>query len=385
MRRGQQRREVSGRAQARAFSRALAAAQPGNGAEAARRLDTRARHWRPRDVPKLRDALLKAWESELLLEILAATADDRMHLPVSARHIDTGMAECWSRMDWRNCLVEQLPSVEMFYVDADTTELVAQAAAAKPRYQLWEDKLPADAGLIVFEHPYCVVPAEVLEPGQRVELVAALWFKVDDTGIGGGGNPAPGVMLVTLQDTDVLLWTQPIGDVVGTRAEAQRAIQRLIADHGPLSYHEEYPLPFGDRPWGEDTPEIGIKNTAVGAALTAWILMDQRMTEVREEPPPRHQVERAAKTGRPRPKGVRVVTMRAPARRANPRQQRREGEASRTYTVRWPVTGYGYWRNTWYPSRGRHEEQFIEVPGYIKGPEGAPLINAERVNVLRSQ
>ena len=38
------------------------------------------------------------------------------------------------------------------------------------------------------------------------------------------------------------------------------------------------------------------------------------------------------------------------------------------------MQGYGYWRDTWYPSKGRHEQQWVEVDSYVKGPEGAPWV-----------
>lgn len=38
---------------------------------------------------------------------------------------------------------------------------------------------------------------------------------------------------------------------------------------------------------------------------------------------------------------------------------------ARTYDKQWPVKGYGYWRNTWYPSKQEHRQQFVYVPSWV--------------------
>jgi hypothetical protein len=49
--------------------------------------------------------------------------------------------------------------------------------------------------------------------------------------------------------------------------------------------------------------------------------------------------------------------------------------SGRTYTHRWVVNGF--WRKQWYPTRGRHEDKWID--SYVKGPEGTPLVTKARV------
>lgn len=333
-----------------------------------------------RDVPGLRDALLHSWKSGHLLELLTVH-DGRMHMPVARRDEARGLNEFYSKREWAELLVERLAEAELFYVTADMTEVVEQASLATPTYQVFHDQLPAETGLMVFARPFCHVPPDRLAPGQRVEMMAAFWTVVEDVG-GGEGGPQPGVMLVTLQDSDVLLYTQPLDELISTPGQRRRALETLRVRYGALAYHEEYPMPFGDAPW--DSPGLAVRNQAVAASFTTWILMSQRITQESTEAAPRHLAKQARRQGRPEP-SVRCVTLRYSSRgpREDDDQEQQPGQASRKYTKRWPVKGYGYWRNTWYPSRERHELQYVHVPGYMKGQPGAPLVGGERVNVLR--
>lgn len=355
--------------------------------ERVRRLDTPAARYKPSDVPRLRDGLVEAWSGGLLLELLTAhgARGARMHLPVARRDEARAINHLWSMAEWHEWLLEQLAAAELFYVTEDMTELTMQAAAAKPSYQIYADKLPAPVGFVVYGKPFCTVPPQAgLAPGQRVELAAALWAPVPDVG-GGPGGPQPGIMVVTLQDTDVLLWTQPVTELsrAATPSALRSVLEGMRRQYGPIAYHEEYPLPYGDRPWDEEGVVIG--NAAVASLMTTWTLMGQRITEVAPAQMPRHVRKQAARQGRPEPT-VRLVDLRH-RRRGDvlpaDEQVERDGEPTRKYTKRWVVKGYGYWRNTWYPSKQRHEEQFVWVPEYMKGPEGAPLVGGERVNVLR--
>lgn len=362
----------------------LPAGGPRRGAgEAARRLDIPAKRWRAKDVAGLRDGLLASWRSGRLMKTLLAHPLSGMRLPVHEYDVEAGVVTHWSRGQWHDFLIERLPDADLFYVTADMTDLVVNAAAAAPAYQVFADKLPAQTGFVVFEHPFCVVEPEALDPGQRVELVGAFWTPVPD--VGGAAAPVPGVMVVTVQDSGVLWWTQSVADVAASAAQMRAFFTEQVAESGPLAYHDEWPMPFGDAPWGME-PGTGLRNNALAAVQTVWNLMNQRLTETREEPAPRHKVERAAKRGERPPPAVRVVDL-APRRKriADPdRQQTRDGEPSRRYTRRWTVQGYGYWRDTWYPSKGRHEQQWVEVDTYVKGPEGAPFVPA-KVQVLRER
>lgn len=327
------------------------------------------------DVPRLRDRLREGWEAGHLHLILNITeAPCNFPVDVVGKRDGEDLVRPWSVDRWVGFLLEHLRDEELplYYVTRDMTTLVAQAAAAMPHYQVYEDQLPSPAGLVVFGDTVCEVPPERLRPGQRVLVNAALWATVPDIGSG-----QPGVVVVTLQDTDVLLSTQPMNT---SPKLMQQIIGEMRAAYGPLAYHEEYPLPFGDAPYGHTDQRV--QNHAVAAMMTTWKLMRQRITITRDEPLPRAVRRQYTRDGRPVPV-VRTTTLRQTVRTHQDPQEKDPNAPGRTYSVRWPVTGYGYWRNTWYPSKQRHEEQFVVVPSYMKGPPDAPIIGGDRVNVLR--
>lgn len=84
-----------------------------------------------------------------------------------------------------------------------------------------------------------------------------------------------------------------------------------------------------------------------------------------------------ARDGLPDPK-VTVVDLR---RQYVPQDQDPDSGDSegRRYRHRWVVSGH--WRNAWRPSVQEHRK--VWVPAHIKGPEGAPLLKGEQVNVWR--
>lgn len=339
-----------------------------------------AAHHRAVDVPSLRDRLLEGWRDRGHLRmLLEAHPQTQMNMPVRWRDEAARKNHHWTLNEWIEWLIGRVEAAELFYVTADMTELISQAAQAAPTYEVYRDRLPAETGLVVYARPFCEVEGKALAPGQRVELNAILWSTVPDVG-GMDEGPQPGVMVVTLQDSEVLLRTQPWTEEDGPPKLIEDAVNAMVAGLGPLAYHEEYPMPFGDRPWGEPAG-MPVNNAAVAAAFTTWILMGQRVATVEAEVLPRHVRKRAARAGRPEPR-VRTVDMRRTVRAAQEQEQQPGGDARR-YTKRWVVKGYGYWRNTWYPSRERHELQYVHVPTYVKGPDGAPLVGGERVNVLR--
>ena len=74
----------------------------------------------------------------------------------------------------------------------------------------------------------------------------------------------------------------------------------------------------------------------------------------------------------------RYVELRA-VKRPPAAQADEENVPGRVYRHSWVVRGH--WRRQWYPSRGEHRPLWIAP--HLAGPEDAPLIGGDRVNVLR--
>lgn len=132
----------------------------------------------------------------------------------------------------------------------------------------------------------------------------------------------------------------------------------------------------------EDCEECWGTGPASGTArlqrliVATWLLMGQSITaETRLRPQP---AAVGAAPHAPAPLSeVRYVELRAAKRPAN---QPPDGAGSgRVYRHSWIVRGH--WRRQWYPSRGEHRPIWINP--HLAGPEDAPLIGGERVNVLR--
>ena len=125
--------------------------------------------------------------------------------------------------------------------------------------------------------------------------------------------------------------------------------------------------------------EIESKSRAVVAALAAaWLLMAQpTLVETGQERAPGKVRRSYTRAGRPEPE-ITLVHLRRPY--TDHSTAAPDHEPTRRYKHRWVVSGH--WRNQSYgPGRSRRRRQWI--PAYIKGPDGAPMLARERVNVWR--
>lgn len=115
------------------------------------------------------------------------------------------------------------------------------------------------------------------------------------------------------------------------------------------------------------------------AMAAAWALMQQpKLAERSRVDAPKDDARRARRDGRPEP-AVTLIDLRRLYRPQVPDEEGGEGSARR-YRYRWVVSGH--WRNQAFgPARSLRRQTWI--PSYVKGPDGAPLLETERVNVWR--
>ena len=110
----------------------------------------------------------------------------------------------------------------------------------------------------------------------------------------------------------------------------------------------------------------------------AWALMQQpTLVERTLESAGKAEARSAARAGLPAPEYSRVDLR----RQWVPRDQDAAGDGdARRYRYRWVVSGH--WRQQPYgPDRSLRRQQWI--PAHVKGPDGAPLLATEKVNVWR--
>ncbi|WP_219822109.1 hypothetical protein [Streptomyces sp. Ru62] len=137
-------------------------------------------------------------------------------------------------------------------------------------------------------------------------------------------------------------------------------------------------LPVGDEPVSLADLDSQLPQPVVAALASAWLLMQQPLLIDRTRERADKPTARAyARDGLPAPE-VTVVDLR---RQYTPQDQDPgDGEGSRHYRYRWVVSGH--WRNQAYgPERSLRRQTWI--PAYVKGPDGAPLLSTEKVNVWR--
>lgn len=310
-------------------------------------------------LPGLRDDFRAFIHSGLLELVLRASSDPVRRpfvdgrpesLPMYVRRLDR-----WAEV------------ADLYFVTDQMTRVAVAAGASLPGYKHHPDDVPSRIGLLAWAEPTAVITSE---PTSRpidaeVAIIAAL------LGPGIDRHGRAGTHVVTF--ADAYRWASTVKgerEPDGSISIIDDAGRAAIRASGQLMYHDDETLGYFD------DPEVPMNNAALRTLMTTWLLCGQRIATV-ENAPIERAVRRAyTRAQRPEPV-VRNITLRRPLReRTEPADADKPG---RVYTHQWVVRGF--WRNQWYPSQDRHKPLWIE--DYIKGPEGAPLIGADRVNVLR--
>lgn len=104
-----------------------------------------------------------------------------------------------------------------------------------------------------------------------------------------------------------------------------------------------------------------------------WLLLNQSVTHVAEEQVNRSAEKRAEK--RRLPSRVTVVRL----RREASSMERKHGESHVEWQHRWIVRGHWRWQAC---GEGRSERRRIWINPFVKGPDGAPFVQSEKVYSL---
>lgn len=275
---------------------------------------------------------------------------------------------------------QRLHHAQLFYVTADITKLVRQAAPSlRDKWDIQPHDLPAPTGFMLFAEP---MTEYTRADGKRIDIVAVSWGGTELVTSRSGG-----LWVSFWSATDFAAAKKGIRDQEGaTPREAEILARRRYAE---LTWDNEIYLPWGATPPTIDksAPRVRtISPDTIAAAETTltwlqtihagWIFCSPNtLTEATEEHLPRTQrlrSERAGHSASP----VRVVSVR---HRAASKSAKREEPSGRTVSVRFPVAPF-IRRQAYGP--GRQLRKLTPVAGHWRGPIDAPVRITKKVNLV---
>lgn len=292
---------------------------------------------------------------------------------------DTAAQERRAAADW----AVSLRAAELFFVAKDMTRMAVSAGMALPSYQLHPEDLPATHGLLLWEE----AATDAYEGGEYTgcPITAVSWAQ--------RGN---GVHIRTWCLREDWITFQTKGD--------KRAGLRDLTPDEVRNLRSMYPqqlvcmtgsyLRFGKVPgWLASAPthtaemtvaqledfskSAGRLEQAERALVVSWLLMGQTLASAEEVQPSKASVKYLRRLDPDLLMSVRYVKLRRSGmvtRDAGPGVPRQGPQ------YRWIVRGH--WRNQWYPSRQANRPIWIDA--HMKGPDGAPILDPDKlVNVLR--
>lgn len=308
--------------------------------------------WSPIRLPQVRERTVK--------RLLDPSAHVRKLSPVSA--------------DWFTFAAHQAALSGLYWVGPDMAALASHAAETLTEATWDQASRPSAHGLMVFaggigglqqvgsmfkvERRTTATPFGVVEQATldvRAPTEAVSW------------GPSPG----GIQITGWLRWETVVQALEASGADGSAALN----DPAPLLPVFSTDIPAD----GTAIPAEDIRNPHRSIVMTlaaSWLLMEQPILAERQflRPP-------AGMGGARKRKAEPDVTLIDLRRLYRPSEQpEARMEPSRRYRYRWVVSGH--WKNQAYgPDHSLRRRQW--QPSYVKGPDGAPLLSTEKVNVWR--
>ncbi|WP_151481435.1 hypothetical protein [Streptomyces albicerus] len=311
------------------------------------------------DLPELRSDLLAHYEHPLVVNWwserpvrAAMSVEDEMGRP-QAGLSPTGNQR---RLDEIN----RLGSAELFFVSSAMTKLAIAAADSLPSFKLASSDVPTLNGFIIFEEPIAEDPNTKGGHGEPVYISGASWSFTDM------GLQSPVLWFSFYVDLHRTFEAEVAeGTITEEEAERQKRAQPRFAYTMDAAHFVD-----SDMHLNEDS----VLNLWGRTILTAWLLMRQPLAKLSDLEPDRATRKRLQRANR-KPASVRVIELRRPNRSEDPG----EGGTPRDYHHQWIVRGH--WRQQWYPRLQVHRPVWIAP--HVKGPEGAPMIGGEKVNLWK--
>jgi hypothetical protein len=253
-----------------------------------------------------------------------------------------------------DALASMLEVGELFWVQQDMAALAMHAGQQLAAARWATADRPAPCGLLFWQDGIGHMDYQ----GVQIPVEACAW------------GPYQGeMMLWLLMSRDRL-----VAEVAVTRPDLTLVVEEippLVPVFAATVAVTAEPLPLVEI-------DPGMPQPVVAALASAWLLMQQPLLIDRTRERADKPTARAyARDGLPAPE-VTLVDLR---RQYTPQDQDPDaGTDGRRYRHRWIVSGH--WRNQAY-GPGQTLRRQTWVPSYVKGPEGAPLLSTEKVNVWR--
>lgn len=282
-----------------------------------------------------------------------------------------------------NAEAARLASAELYFVTKDMTMLTLGAAKSLPEYSLHPEDVPSECGFVVWEEPVALAAKGRHTDFDDIPVVAASWGQLEHgvwVSFWSDGRAAQDAWVRSGHVSEEDAHKARQAGLVGPLVYEREAVLWYIEEAYWASTVSERPELWVRKPGDDkvivmdpDRPESADIEHLHRVIITTWLLMSQPIAATESVSPSRPARKRIERAGG-RVSDVRLITLRHKPR------PRPEGESTPVdWKHRWVVDGH--WRNQWYPSRKRHKPKYIHE--YMKGPEGAPLLGAEKVRVLR--
>lgn len=154
--------------------------------------------------------------------------------------------------------------------------------------------------------------------------------------------------------------------VLPTSAKVEfREVPNKVGGSSRMMFTDALVHPGMSEPTSQVSPDLRF-------LLTVWRMMQQTITDVRDEWPDNKAVRRYADRAGIKNQQIHVIQLR--------RRESHPTGSGAPLSVRFVVRGH--WRRIWCgPAEARYQRA-IWIHPHLKGPEGAPLIHREKINAL---
>jgi len=281
---------------------------------------------------------------------------------------DTAGAEGWRRLTARQAAAMTQSSVPAYFMSKEIVRVIEDAADGLPDvFSLLPDDMPTPTGFLFIEGGMEVPKLGVTHAGERPWDAFAWRHNTEPVGVtlpatsfrqAGISKGRAGLAMMdfctsdgsNLYPVDVTAW--PWG-----MSLADKSIE---AADGQMDIHTE----------AERDEMVVVYERMMRLYATAFMFMRQKILVPYRQQTSRAERRRAKKEGR-EPEDVFVIRLRAREARVRAAESTQTTEWARRWIVR------GHWRNQWYPSLNMHQPKWIGP--YIKGPDGKPLVEPEKM------